>query len=542
MKSNKFFRILAMAVILSLLVMALPAASALAAERINVSPTKGKVGDDVDVSGSGFSEGDDVYIYFSNEEADEGDDIDDLDSYEEVATDRASSETLTDEGGDIDTDFEVPDELTDGSDDHEVTGGDYYVYATENEEGEILAADDFTVYGITQIDPTEGTVGTEVEIEGIFEDEEDIEVFYEGDEVDIESGDTETDKDGEFKLTIIIPESAAGANTITVEVKNDEGEVEFTVEPTTEISATSGMIGDRVNITGTGFGASADVTVTFGDDEVATGETDSDGNLSIPFDVPAVGAGKYTVEVKDDDGNSGKFEFTMTTNISVSPVTSAASPGHIGTEITISGTGFKPNVTVTITYASTPTVFTTTSEDDGSFSYTFEIPKSDPGEHTITATDGVNSLEVTFFMESQAPAIPQPVSPAMDSKPEIRPITFDWQSVTDPSGVTYTLQIAKDESFSNIVLTKEGLTESEYTMSVAEDAALESTKKDAPYWWRLKAIDGVGNESGWTGAGSFHVGFAFALSNWALYLLIALGGLALFFIGFFVGRKTGYAY
>jgi len=538
MKYNKVFRVVAIAITLSLLVMALPAASVLAAERINVSPTKGKVGDDVDVSGSGFTEGDTVYIYFSNEETDEGDDVEDLDSYEEVADDRASSETEYDDGGDIDTDFEVPDELTDGSDDYEVTGGTYYVYATEEEEGKILAIDEFTIYGITSIDPIEGAVGTEVEIEGIFEDEEDIEVFYNGDEVDIESGDTETDKDGEFKLTIIIPPSPAGANTIKVEVKNDEGEVEFTVKPgEASISATSGMIGDRVAISGTGFGASSDVTVTFGDNEVATGETDRDGNLSIPFDVPAVGAGKYVVEVKDDDGNSAKFEFTMSTDISVSPVTSAASPGHIGTEITISGTGFKPNVTITITYASTPVVFTTQSEDDGSFSYTLKVPKSDPGEHTITATDGVNSLEVTFFMESQAPPIPEPLLPAMGDKPE-QPITFDWRDVSDPSGVTYTLQVATDKAFNDIVFEEVGLTESKYTLEVE----LESTKKDEPYWWRVKAIDGVGNESGWTGAGSFDVGFVFDMPTWAIYLLIGLGGVALFFIGFFVGRRTGYAY
>ena len=537
MKINKFFRILAIAVTLSLLVMALPAASALAAEKINVSPNKGKIGDDIDVSGSGFDPGDKVYIYFSNEEADEGDDIDDLDSYEEVATDSASSATLTDEGGDIDADFDVPDELDDGSDDHEVTGGEYYIYATEKKEGDILAIDDFTVYGITKIDPTEGIVGTEVEIEGVFEDKEDIEVFYEGDEVDIESGDTETEKDGEFKLTIIIPESPAGANTIKVEVDKDEGEVEFTVQPESDISATSGMIGDRVTITGTGFGASADVTVTFGDDEVATGETDSDGNLSIPFDVPAVGAGTYDVEVEDEDGNSATFTFEMETDISISPVTSQALPGHVGMDVTISGTGFKPNVTITITYASTPAVFTKESEDDGSFSYTFKIPESEPGKHTITATDGVNSLEVTFWMESDAPAIPKLLLPAMDTKPE-QPITFDWKSVSDPSlPVTYVLLLARDENFTDIVLEEE-LTESEYPM----EEELESTKKDEPYWWGVKAIDGAGNESGWSDARSFHVGFVFALPNWALYLLIALGGLALFFIGFFVGRRTGYSY
>ena len=543
MKNNKVFRVLAIAIVLSLLVMALPAASALAAESLRVSPSTGEVGDEVDVSGSGYDEGERVYIYFSNEEAEEGDDVDSLDAYEEVETTTASSLTITDDGGDIDTTFDVPDELTDGSDTVEVTGGVYYVYTTYDKEGEILALDDFTIMGITGVDPTEGTVGTEVDITGAgFADSETIEAFYDDDEIEIASGDDETDKKGEFELTIVIPDSASGEHDIRIEIDKDEAETTFTVEPESSISTTSGRIGDKVTITGTGFGASADVTVKFDGNEVTTGTTGSDGKLSINFNVPAVGAGKYDVEVKDDDGNSGKFSFTMTTDISVGPVTSQTSPGYLGMDITISGTGFKPKTTVTITYASTPVVFTTQSEDDGSFSYTFKIPKSDPGEHTITATDGVNSLEVDFFMESEAPEIPQPVSPAMDTKPEIRPITFDWQNVTDPSGVTYTFQIAKDKSFSNIVLTKEGLTKSEYTMSVAEDEALESTKKDAPYWWRVKAIDGVGNDSGWTGAGSFHVGFSFEMPKWVIYLLIGLGGVALFFIGFFIGRRTGYAY
>jgi len=127
----------------------------------------------------------------------------------------------------------------------------------------------------------------------------------------------------------------------------------------------------------------------------------------------------------------------------------------------------------------------------------------------------------------------------MDTKPE-QPVYFDWKDVTDPSGVTYTLQVATDKTFTaaSLILIEEGLTKSEYTL----EEELESTKKDAPYWWRVKAIDGVGNESGWTGAGSFDVGFVFELPKWALYLLIALGGVALFFIGFFVGRRTGYAY
>ncbi|HCP60694.1 MAG TPA: hypothetical protein DIT43_03975 [Dehalococcoidia bacterium] len=115
---------------------------------------------------------------------------------------------------------------------------------------------------------------------------------------------------------------------------------------------------------------------------------------------------------------------------------------------------------------------------------------------------------------------------------------FDWEEVTDPSGVTYRLQIASAEDFSvdAIVLDKGGITASEYTLTREEK--LESSKKDAPYYWRVKAVDGASNESGWTTAGTFDVGFAFELTGWFLYLLYGLGGLLLLFIGFLLGRRS----
>lgn len=539
MKYNKIFRTLALAIILSLLVMAIPPTPALAAETLRVRPTKGAVGDEIDVSGSGYDPGDRVYIYFSSQEADEGDKIDELDVWEEVKRTSAGDEGETDEG-DIDTDFDVPDELTDGPDTEVVRGGEYFVYTTYTSEGRIQAVDEFTVFGITQVNPTEGEVGTEVNIEGVFEDKEDIEVFYDGDEIEIADGDGETDSKGEFELTIIIPPSTAGKHTITVEVDRDEGEAEFTVEPEMEISATSGMIGERVTVTGTGYGDKVDVTITFGDDKVATVETDNNGSFSVNFDVPAVGAGTYDVEAEDEDGNTaGTVGFTMTTDISITPVTSQTSPGYVGMDITISGTGFIPDHEITITYASTPVVFTTTSEDDGSFSYTFKIPESEPGEHTITATDGTNSLEVTFFMESEAPPIPAPLKPELDTKPE-QPVAFDWKDVTDPSGITYTLQVAKDKSFTDIVLEKEGLTKSEYTMTETEDEELESTKKDEPYYWRVKAIDGASNEGKWSTPASFYVSSVFEMPSWAIYVLFGFGALLLGALGFYLGRRTAY--
>ncbi|GAJ21104.1 unnamed protein product, partial [marine sediment metagenome] len=141
-------------------------------ESLKVSPTKGEIGDKITVTGSDYDYYDKVYIYFSSQEADKGDYIDDdLEGiWEEVKTTYANGE------GKISTYFKVPSELTDGDEEEDVRGGEYFVYTTYTKEGKIRAVRKFTVTGIT-ISPTEGPVGTEVEIEGVgFDKEEDIEV------------------------------------------------------------------------------------------------------------------------------------------------------------------------------------------------------------------------------------------------------------------------------------------------------------------------------------------------------------------------------
>ncbi len=545
-RGSKIFGALALAIILSLMVIAIPATPALAAESLRVSPTKGAVGDEIDVTGSDYTPGDKVYIYFSSEEVDKGDDIeDDLDVWEEVETTSAGRTGDTDEG-DIDTYFDVPDELTDGHEDEDVTGGDYFVYATEKKEGKILAVDEFTVTGIT-ISPTEGPVGTEVDIEGIgFDDKEDIDIEYDGDEIDIASGDDETDKKGKFELTIIIPESDAGDHTITVEVNKDEGEAEFTVEPEITISPTSGSIGDTVTVNGTGFSKTKDVTIYFNNVTMTltsgTARTDSDGSFdNLKFNVPEIGAGRYDVEAEDTADNTDTAVFTIECTATINPTR-----GNVGTELAVSGTGFVPGRTATIKYDGTQ-VTTATVGTNGAFSATFNAPASTSGAHTVKVSDDINTKNLTFTMESTPPSTVYPLLPLMDSN--LKGWKFDWCGdaddptieVTDDSlPVTYTLQIASDAGFTTIVLQKTGLTESEYTVTTKEEKeALKPSTKQAPYYWHLKAIDAASNETDWTGTGTFYVGFTWP--NWATYTLIGLGGLLLLALVFWLGRRTAYS-
>jgi len=526
------------ALVAALLLAGLLASPALARERIYLDPDEGEVGDWIDITGENFSPSDyvaPVYsyvdIYFSSQEADEGDDIDsEVDIYELVK----SSQEI-DDSGDLDARFRVPSRLTDGDDTEDVKGGTYYVYVTYEGRDRIEAVADFTVIAAEiSLSPTKGTVGTKVKITGTdFAHSEDITVKYDAASQDIHSGDTSTDSHGEFTSYIIIPPSYAGEHTIKVTDESDnEAEATFTVEPKMTLSTQKGAPGDRFIINGEGFAEDSDFTVKFGGSILATNATNFRGGFEVYLDVPVKPSGSYQIEVEDEDGNKETAQFTIESNIALSKTT-----GNVGSEITISGSGFTPNATVTITYTSTPEVLaTTTADSNGKFSATVTIPKSTHGKHTITASDGTNSVSTTFTMESTKPKIPQPLLPYDGSKVD-RPASFDWEDVTDPSGVTYSLQIATDEDFSDIVLEKTGIKTSGYTLTKEEK--LESTKKDAPYYWRIQAVDGASNESGWTAPGTFYTGFAFDFSGWPMWLAIGLGGLLLIVLVFFIGMRQG---
>ena len=221
--------------------------------------------------------------------------------------------------------------------------------------------------------------------------------------------------------------------------------------------------------------------------------------------------------------------------------TVAVSPtqGPVGTTVTVTGTGFVASGTVTISYDATQQT-TGSITADGTFSVAFTAPSSAAGSHTITAADGTNTVTSAFTITAAAtdatpPPTPQPKEPIMGGKATSK-ARFDWDNVTDPSQpVTYTLQIASDANFTTIVLEKTGLTTPEYTLT--EEEKLEPTTAETLYFWRVRAIDGASNASGWTGVGIFHVGAAFEMTGPILYALIGIGYLLLFFLCFWISRR-----
>jgi hypothetical protein len=135
-------------------------------------------------------------------------------------------------------------------------------------------------------------------------------------------------------------------------------------------------------------------------------------------------------------------------------------------------------------------------------------------------------------MDGNPPPAPVLLEPQPGIRAKAEP-ALSWSPVSDPSGVTYVLQIANNPGFSAIVLEKTGLATTGYTLSKAEK--LKPTPKDGAYYWRVKAIDGASNEGGWSNAQSFLVGSPFPA--WALWTLIGLGALIVLLFAYWLGRR-----
>jgi PGF-pre-PGF domain-containing protein len=100
------------------------------------------------------------------------------------------------------------------------------------------------------------------------------------------------------------------------------------------------------------------------------------------------------------------------------------------------------------------------------------------------------------------PPTPSLVSPASGANITDNTPLFDWSDVSDPSGVTYDMSIARDAGFASIALQKTGLTASTYELTPAEALAAGA------YYWRARAVDGAGNIGSWSENWSFTVSIA----------------------------------
>ena len=507
MKYSRILTILSVAVVLSLLLVVIPSKPALAAPLLTLSPNTGAVGTSVTITGTNFGSyvGDSLSIFFNNVEI--------IDSPKTVP-----------ETGTFEARFEVPGNTPSGNAWVTVSGP----------LGSVLARAPFLVKEAQiRLNIHEGAVGTPVSVigEGFYASK--TVVFYYSHDGLKEKLTTETAGPvGECRSQFTIPPSSAGKQKIIVESPQGQSvQADFRVIPSAALSVSSGTTGDIVNVTGTGFSSGSEISVYLTTRKVAYANTDQYGSFQGTFRVPTINSGVYDVRVQDEDGNAHKLRFAIISDTNINTTT-----GNVGTELVVSGSGFDADGTVAVMYDDLE-VASTTVDSKGAFSVTFDVPTSDAGSHLITVSDGTNTREFDFTMESEPPPAPAPV-PVTDVTSEST-LQLQWEDVDDPSlPVSYSLQIASDEDFASITLEKQGLTESEYTLTEGE--RLKPTRKATPYYWRVKATDSAANESEWSTTGSFNVTSGSGLPTWGIILLILFGVLVVGFLIFRLSRRRTY--
>lgn len=477
---------------------------------ITIDPVKGKVGTEIKINGAGYATADPLSITY-----------DDSDTKIDVK----SGDKAARANGDFVSNIVLP----------RVTAGLHTLVVTGDVSGTRAKADFIVEPGVT-LNPASAVVGDTVTVTGTgFGRGTGFTVSLSN--VVVVSGQT-INLDGSFEASFTIPSQNVGNYVVdVVDDNNNAAKANLVITPTTIIlSPASGNSGSTITVTGAGYQNNKPVSISFNNDFVKSAVADQNGKLSTTFTVPLGVAGTYSVKASDG-ANRAEANFTIIASASLSQVTSAASPGYVGSDITVNGAGFTIGKTVTVTYDGNQ-VTTVPVSATGNFSATFKAPASRGGNHTIIMTDGVLTKETTFVMESAAPPTPRPLKPEMGLRTNREP-QFDWEDVSDRSGVTYSLQIATREDFAaeSIVIDKTGLTASEYT--ITKEELLKSLPEKAPYYWHVKAVDSALNESGWSGVGTFFVGSALAISQQVMiYVLIGVGVLALAFLGFWLGRRS----
>ena len=515
--------------VICLVAIALPAAPAQAqGTYIVLSPDEGVPGEEVRVRGINFTANKWVDIYY------DGTWIDNIMTY-----------------GDGDfpwVTFKVP-ESPEGK--HQVLAEDEY---------EIRASDYFTVEPGLTVEPEEGPLGTIVTVEGhgFAEDEENIELRYylNGDDYETVAENVEADEDGWWEVSFQIPPSTRGSHYIDAQgddssfAKVEDASFEVTPEITildgpsgSIIEEPSGSPGDPITMTGCGFADNErDIKILFDGEAVATLiRADDTGCWEEDFEVPERPKGTYSVTAEGErtpKEDISELSFEIGPGLVLSP-----EEGHVGTNLTVTGRGFAADKNVAIKYDAIQKA-TASTNAKGSFSgVSFPVPESQHGAHNVTAEVGAKIEAIAYFtMESNRPPIPTLISPPDGGRAgfigKVRP-NFEWEPVSDDSGVYYSLQIAASAN-----VTATGFTDPIVSISniVGTNYTLEKTEalSYGTYYWIVQAVDGAGNAGNWTVVGSLRAGL---LPLWAfIVILVAIAAGIGAAIYFFVIRKRIYYY
>jgi len=205
---------------------------------------------------------------------------------------------------------------------------------------------------------------------------------------------------GNFTTSFTVPSLDIGTYTInaTDGITNHNTTISFNVGCAITISPSSDPANSTITVNGNGFSANKNHTIWWESTLKATvNATGAGGSFTTTFTIPNQAAGTYSVWAQDSVTlfKTANVTFTVNTpSIGLSPTS-----GTAGTQVTVTGTNFQINSTVTVIFVSMTVNSTARTSNTGTFTATFNVPANYTGAaYTVNATASayINSAIATF--------------------------------------------------------------------------------------------------------------------------------------------------
>ena len=261
---------------------------------VTVSPTTAVAGQEVTVTGTGFTKSDDLDTITVG-----GQTVTYVSSGGLNTTDTIASNVETDSSGNFSTSFLVPDSTTTR------TAGDHKILVTD--DGALTGEVFITIPGRTlTLSTGESKRASEVTVTGTgYEAKGSVALTYLSGNTSTSLGSATADAYGEFTKVVTIPNTPAIPSTNTITGAISGGGSKTVTHKIPESSITTDLseaeTGNSITITGAGFPAYATVgTMTIGGLDVRptpAPSTDVDGGFTATVMVPGLTAGNHTVKV-----------------------------------------------------------------------------------------------------------------------------------------------------------------------------------------------------------------------------------------------------
>jgi hypothetical protein len=265
--------------------------------------------------------------------------------------------------------------------------------------------------------------------------------------VSLQANVQETSADGVFtqralRVALLPAAGTAVVNLASAAVGPNAGPL--AVPTITALDPDNGPVagGTVVTVTGTGFTDDATVSVD-GSDPIAADSVSDDGT-ELTFTTPAHDVGTVDVTVTTPAGTSDPLDFTYTAAPAAVPTLTALDPdnGPVGggTLVTVTGTGFTDDATVSVDGSNPITPYSVS--DDGT-ELTFTTPAHVAGPVDVTVTTDAGTSDPLTYTYNPAPA-GAPTLTALD--PDNGPVTGGTVVTVSGTGFTDDSTVSVDGS------------------------------------------------------------------------------------------------